>query len=44
MMYWYVWVGARVYKMFSDGATIRYEGNGPLVVNNKEVVKQPRKK
>lgn len=27
-----VWVGMKVYKLYSDGNTVRYEGNGKFEV------------
>lgn len=27
-----VWIGMKLYKLYSDGNTIRYEGNGKFVV------------
>jgi len=39
MMYWWVWVGGRVYRMFFDGTNIRYEGNGKYIVAKPPVKK-----
>jgi hypothetical protein len=28
MMVYYVWVGMKVYRLYTDGNTVRYEGKG----------------
>ncbi len=37
MKTFWVWVGTRLYKLVSDGHTLRYEGNGRFVVKGTKV-------